>query len=167
MKKIYCLLLVVFIINLDANEVISILKGVQNNHTLHMKHLQQPFICRPFGVETIRQFLIRKDISTSCRQSLESFIEANPEEQYFALHVLKIEQQYSAEKFQDSCLLHLSSGHSYSEALLEHGYARIVPDLQYKNAELKYRFNRAFEGAKRSKNGIWSNAEVSKCFLLR
>lgn len=167
MKKLYCLLLLVFIITLDAQEVVSILKSVQNNHTLHMKYVQQPFICKPFGIETIRQFLQRKDISTSCRQSLVSFIEANPEEQYFALHILKIEQQYSVEKFQGSCLLHLSSGYSYSEALLEHGYARIPSNFQYNNAELEYRFNRALEGAKRSKSGVWSNANVSNCFLLR
>jgi len=166
MIKIYSLLFVVFIASLDAKELVSFLKSIQNNHTLHMKYLQQPFVCKPYGVETLSELVVRTDTNSSCKQSLNAFRQDNPDEQYFAVSFLKIEQQYSVESIQGQCLLHLSSEHSYSEALLEQGYALVSSAMKKDDRVLEYRFKKALMRAKNTKAGIWSDAKVRDCFLL-
>ncbi len=160
----YGLVFVLLIAVLDAKEILSLLKRVQNNHTLHMKYLQQPFVCKPYGVQTLSELIERKDMSNSCKSSLSRFRVENPQEKYFAVSLLKIEQQYSVESREGLCLLHLSSEHSYSEALLEHGYALIWPKGIKEDIVLEQRFNKALLRAKNTKAGVWSDTEVRNCF---
>jgi len=164
MKKMYCLFFVVFIVNLDAKALLALLKSVENNHTLHMKYLQQAFICKPYAVVTLSELVMRTDMSDSCKKSLSDFREDNPHEKYFAVSHLRIEQQYSVESINSQCLLHLSSEHSYSEALLEHGYALIRPEGIKDDSVLEQRFNKALLRAKKTKAGIWSDSDVRNCF---
>lgn len=164
MIKTYYLLFVFFIVSLDAKELISLLKSVQNNHTLHMKYLQQPFACKPYGVVTLSELMESRELSSSCKKSLLRFTEENPQEKYFAESLLKIEQQYSVESIQGLCLLHLSSEHSYSEALLEQGYALIWPKGIQGDKVLEQRFDKALLRAKNTKAGIWSDSDTRNCF---
>ena len=164
MKKIYCMFFLVFIANLAGQDVLAILKSVQNNHTLHMRHLQQPFVCKPYGVETLSELEMRTDTNSSCRQSIDLFRQENPQEKYFAVSILKIEQQYSVESIQGLCMLHLSSAHSYSEALLEEGYALVTSAMIKDDEVLEQRFKKALLRAKKTKAGIWSDTDVRNCF---
>lgn len=164
MIKTCCLLFVFFIASLDAQELISLLKSVQNNHTLHMKYLQQPFVCKPYGVVILSELMERTDLSSSCKNFLSRFRAENPQEKYFAASRLKIEQQYSVESIKGLCLLHLSSEHSYSEALLEQGYALIVPEGVKDDEVLEKRFDKALLRAKNTKAGIWSDSDARNCF---
>jgi hypothetical protein len=164
MIKMYWVLLIFCIASLDARELISLLKSVENNHTLHMKYFQKPFVCTPYGVQTLSELLQRTDLSSSCKKSLSDFREDDPHEKYFAVSLLKIEQQYSIESIQGLCLLHLSSEFSYSEALLEHGYALIPPEGIKEDNVLKQRFDKAQLRAQKTKRGIWSDADARNCF---
>lgn len=166
MIKGYGLLLIFFMANLDAKVLVSLLQSVQNNYTLHMKYLQQPFVCKPYGVQTLSELIDRADANSSCQKSLSNFTKENPQEKYFAVSLLKIQQQYSVESRQGWCLLHLSSDHSYSEALLEEGYALIWPAGIQEDEVLTKRFNKAVLRAKNTKAGIWSNTDVRNCFQL-
>jgi hypothetical protein len=166
MKKIYGLLGIAFMASLDAQEVLAILKSVQNNHTLHMNHMQQPFVCKPYGVVALSELVLKTDINSSCRQSIHMFRQENPQEKYFAISLLKIEQQYSVESISGLCMLHLSSEHSYSEALLEQGYALVSPKMKKDDKVLEQRFEKALIRAKKTKAGIWSDTAVKECFLL-
>lgn len=148
----------------DAQVLVALLKAVENNHTLHMHYQQQPFVCTPYGVETVSQLLLKTDLNSSCMQSIKDFRESNPEEKFFAITSLYIEQQYSVEGLDNLCLLHLSSSHSYSETLLEKGYARISPLLRFKEFELFERFERAQLRAIKKKKGIWSEGAIQNCF---
>ncbi|MBE0497788.1 MAG: hypothetical protein IBX43_00935 [Campylobacterales bacterium] len=163
MKRRYGLLFVVFIVNADAqNLLVSLLKSIENNHTLHMHYRQQAFVCTPYGIETVSELLLRTDLNSSCQQHIRDFRASNPQEKFFAAKTLHIEQQYSVEAIETLCFLHLSSGHSYSEALLEKGYARISPQLQ--DTEFMYRFEKAELRAKIKKEGIWSDEKIRGCF---
>jgi endonuclease YncB( thermonuclease family) len=97
-------------------------------------------------------------------QSLMTFRQENPDEQYFAVSLLKIEQQYGVESIQGQCLLHLSNEGSYSEALLEQGYALIRPEGIKDDKVLQQRFNKALLRAQKKKAGIWSDTDARNCF---
>lgn len=129
-----------------------------------MSYHQQTFVCTPYGIETVSQLLLRTDLNSSCLQHIGDFRASNPHEKFFAATALHIEQQYSVEAIETLCLLHLSSGDSYSEALLEKGYARISPLLRLKEFELFERFERAQLRAIKKKEGIWSDARIRDCF---
>ncbi|MDF1882181.1 hypothetical protein JHD50_12875 [Sulfurimonas sp. MAG313] len=165
MIKIKLLLLIVLVLNLYSNEVVALLKSIENNHQLHLRYKQTPFLCKPYGVETISQLVQRTDINSSCMQYLDAFRIEHPKERFFAEMTLKLEQQYSVEGIGSLCLLFLSSEHSYSEALLEEGYAHIPMSFRYDDPILEYRFKRAIKGAKVKKVGMWSDIKVKNCFL--
>lgn len=164
MKKTYIMLCVLIFMNADAQVLVALLKSVENNHTLHMRYQQQPFVCTPYGVETVSQLLLKTDLNSSCMQAINDFRASHPEEKFFAISTLYIEQQYSVEGLEEACLLHLSSSHSYSETLLEKGYARISALLQFKEFELYERFEQAQLRAKKKNEGIWSDGKVQGCF---
>ena len=166
MIKLQILLFIVFTWNLHAKDVLALVKGVDNNHIIHMVYKQAPFVCKPYGVESISQLVLRTDVNSSCMGYLNEFRRAHPQEKSFAQTSLHIEQQYSVEGLEKSCLLHLSSGSSYSEVLLEEGYARMPIGIKYDDVILEYRFKRALLRGKSSKAGMWSDVNVINCFLL-
>lgn len=166
MYKIFGLLFVVLAVNAYGKTIVSLLKGIENNHTLHMQYRQQPFVCTPYGIETVSELVYLTDVNSSCIQYLKEFRLSDPNEQYFAVQNLWIEQQYSVEGIEGKCLLHLSSGNSYSEALLAKGYARIPIGARYKDSIIRYRFKQAEKRAKTKKAGLWSDVNVRNCFLM-
>lgn len=165
-KKIFTLLFVMFVTLLDAENLLGLLKGIENNHTLHMTYGQKPFICKPYGVETVSQLIQRTDVNSTCMKYLVEYRRAEPKEKFYAQELLYVQQQYSVEGIDGLCLLNLSSNYSYSEALLENGYGRIPLTIKYENPVLNERFKRAVQRAKNTKAGIWSDANVRECFLI-
>ena len=164
--KLSMLLFIVFVMNLDAKELVALLKGVENNHILHMSYKQTPFVCKPYGIESISQLVERTDVNSSCMGYLNEFRREHPQEKFFAQIHLYVEQQYSVEGLDNLCLLHLSSGSSYSEILLEEGFARIPIGIKYENFILNHRFQRALLRAKSTKAGMWADVNIRNCFLL-
>lgn len=166
-KKIISLLFLILVTYSDANELISLLKNIENNHTLHMSYAQKHFICEPYGVETVSQLVQRRDVNSTCRQHLSSFRKTHPMEKFFAQETLDIQQQYSVKGIAGKCLLALSFSKSYSESLIENGYGRIPLLLKYENPLLDYRFKRALKRAKHIKAGIWGDVDIRNCFLTQ
>lgn len=164
--KIHVLLFIVFISNAFCIEILALLKGVENNHKIHMVYKNKPFICKSYGIESISELVLRTDLNSTCMKHLTNFRRANPKEKYFAQMVLNVQQQYTVEGIGPLCLLHLSSGHSLSEALIEEGYGRIPLALKYENFLLEDRFKRALQRAKNTKAGMWSDINVRNCFLV-
>jgi len=164
-NKIVSLLFFVFVTFLDAEMLLVLLKKIENNHTLHMTYGQKPFVCTPYGVETVSQLVSRTDVNTTCMQYLVTFREAHPHEKSHAQEILHVQQQYSVEGLKNLCLLSLSNNYSYSESLLEHGYGRIPLTLGYEDPVLDHRFKRALQRAKNTKAGIWSDVNIRNCFL--
>ncbi len=150
-----------------AEPIVALLKGVESNHLLHMSYQQQHFTCKPFGVETVSELSERLDVNSSCHAYLRAFRLAHPDEKAYASITLQVQQQYSVEGIKGECLLSLSSGHSYSEALLEAGYARLPIGFAYEDFVLKRRFYRARKRAQSNRAGIWSDANIRNCFLIR
>jgi hypothetical protein len=166
LKKIFAMLFILFVTLLDAETLLVLLKGIENNHALHMTYGQKPFICKPYGVETVSQLIQRTDVNSTCMQYLVEFRRTEPKEKFYAQELLHVQQQYSVEGINRLCLLNLSSNYSYSEALLEKGYGRIPLTTKYDDPVLNERFKRAVQRAKNSKAGIWSNANIRECFLI-
>ena len=167
-EKIMPKLFLVFImlsISLYAQGALSLLKKVENNSALHMSYKQQDFVCKPYGVETVEELLERSDVNSSCKYFLNEFRKEHPKEKVFAASSLHQQQLYSVSGIKQRCLLHLSTGYSYSEALLERGYARVLPDYTFTDVILKYRFTRAVKRAKINRAGLWSDTKVKDCFL--
>lgn len=165
MNRIAFLLFGVFAVQINAQSIVAFLKSIENNHTLHMSYQGKAFVCRPYGVDTISDLAFRTDTNSSCRGYIDDFRRVDPKERFFAAFSLHVEQQYSVEGIEDTCLLHLSSGHSYSEALLEKGYARISAFQSVEDALLNYRFKKAVKRAKNTKAGMWSDVNIRNCFL--
>jgi len=165
MSKIFVLL--ILLINfIYAQNVVALLKRVENNALLHMSYKQQPFLCQPYAVETVPELLNRTDVNSTCKNYLREFRLAYPKEKAYAASSLHIQQQYSVSSMDGKCLLHLSSGYTYSEALVEKGYARLIPSYIFEDSVIEYRFKRAVKRAKVKKAGIWSDVNVENCFLL-
>jgi len=166
MKKLCCLLCLLFTWNLEAESIIALLKSVENNNVLHMHYKKTPFICTPYGVETVDELMLRMDSNSSCIRYLQDFRRAHPKEKFFAVSSLHVQQQYSVEGMNGECLLYLSSEHTYSEALLEKGYARRPVGQSYEDVILKHRFKDAVKRAQNTKAGIWSDINIRNCFLM-
>jgi len=164
--KIQVLLFIIFVSNVFCGEIVALLKGVENNFKLHMVYQNKPFVCKAYGIESISELVLRTDVNSSCMKHLKNFRRVHPQEEYFAQSALHVQQQYTVEGIGSLCLLHLSSGHSLSEALIEEGYARIPLALKYENFLLEDRFKRALKRAKYSKAGMWSDINVKNCFLI-
>ena len=165
MMRVFILILIVSS-SFFAQDKLALLIKVTNNTTLHMKYQQTPFLCQPYGVETLDALANRQDVNGSCKQVLQRFRENQPKEKFYAQMLFHVQQQYTVRAVDDRCLLLLSFAHSYSEKLLEKGYARILPTLVYKDELLQYRFLQAVKRAKREKNGIWQDEDFEMCFLL-
>jgi Staphylococcal nuclease homologue len=164
--KIQVLLFIVFVLNALSAEIVALVKGIETNHKIHMVYKNQPFICKPYGIESISELILRTDVKSTCMKHLTNFRRSNPKEKYFTQMTLHVQQQYTVEGIGSLCLLHLSSGHSLSEALIEEGYARIPFALKYENFLLEDRFERALQRAKNTKAGMWSDINVRNCFLV-
>ena len=161
------LLSIVFLMNLYPQSIVALLKGVENNYKLHMVYKQTSFVCKPYGVEGVDELILRTDANSTCVNHLKNFRLTHPKEKHFAQTSLQVQQQYSVEGREDRCVLYLSNEYSYSEALLEHGFARITLGLTYDNRLMKYRFNQAVKRAKSKKLGIWADPNVRNCFLAK
>lgn len=166
MIKIKLLLFIIFITNLHSETIVALLKGVENNHRLHMVHNQTPFLCKPYGVESISELIYRTDVNSTCMKHLDEFRKAHPYERHFAQSNLHVQQQYSVAGIKGLCLLSLSNQYSYSEALLEAGFGRIPIAMQYADVLLNHRFQRAVQRAKKNKAGMWSDINIQNCFLV-
>jgi hypothetical protein len=164
--KIQFLIFIVLVWSLDAKSIVALLKSVEDNDNLHMVYQQKDFVCKPYGIQSINALISSIDVNSSCMTYLMDFRKSNPKEKFFAQVSLEVQQLYSVKGVEGKCLLHLSSGHTYSEAILEAGYARIPITLKYDDPLLKYRFKRALQRAKSSKLGIWSDVNVRNCFLV-
>ncbi len=165
-KKIFTLIFVICVTLSDAKNLSSLLKGIENNHTLHMIYGQKPFVCEPYGIETVSQLVQRTDVNSTCMKHLIEFRTANPKEKFYAHEILYVQQQYGVEGVAGKCLLSLSRNHSYSESLLENGYARVPLAFTYESLELHERFMRALRRAQQRKAGIWSEPTMIECFLI-
>lgn len=163
--RFYLIIITILISNLESKEILALLNGIENNHTLHMKHKQIPFVCKPYGIQTVSELINSTDMNSSCKKHIQEFRLANPKEKYFAKSLLHVYQQYNVEGIKGLCMLNISSGYSYSELLLEHGYARITPNQLYKDVLIKHRFDKAVKRAKKKSAGIWSDINVRNCFL--
>jgi len=131
-----------------------------------MKYKNSSFVCKPYGVETVSELILRADVNTTCLNHLQKFRLQNPYEKYYAASILHSEQFYSVKGVDDRCMLFINSAKSYSEEMLEKGYARIDPAFVYKDYLLEHRFKLAVKRAKSKKSGIWSNIDIVNCFLL-
>jgi len=161
------LFIMVFLLSsLNAQEIVSLLKSVENNHLLHMTYKNKTFVCKPYGVETISQLIENAKKDSLCAKYLYKFRINHPKEKSFAKSFLHVEQFYSVEGVQNGCFLYISSNYSYSEVLLEKGYARIPPDFNYEDDVQAYKFKQAMKRAKNKKVGMWSDINVKNCFLL-
>jgi len=164
--KIQVLLFIVFVSNLFSFDMLALVRSVENNHKIHMVYMNKPFLCKPYGVESIGELMLRTDVNATCMKHLTNFRLSNPKERYFVQTRLHVQQQYSVEGRGSSCLLLLSSEYSLSEALIEEGYARIPFTLIYDDFLLEHRFLKALKRAKIKKAGIWSDENVVNCFLV-
>lgn len=165
MLKTFALLFIVYIVYAKAQGMVALLKGIENNHTLHMVYRQTAFVCKPYGIETLSELVMHTDLNSSCSAYLDSFRQTYPKEKFFAQMNLKVQQKYSVEGKDNRCVLYLSNDYSYSEALLEKGYAKMPFEVKGKNPEMEYRFKKALKRAKTKKLGIWSDVNVRNCFL--
>jgi hypothetical protein len=165
MKYIFLIIFFIFTTDIYAKDVVALLKSIENNHTFHMSYKNDLFVCKPYGVETVSELALRVDANSTCKKHLNNFIKSFPNERYFAESNLYVQQQYSVEGISGRCLLKFTSGYSYSEALLQNGYARIPLSFQYKDKMLAYRFENSLKKARDDKVGLWSDTDVRNCFL--
>ncbi len=130
-----------------------------NNSNTIFKHNQSSFHCYPYGIFTFDKLLNTKGLVKECKNSVNIFYRKNPQAKPFSRVHFKNYQFYHLDKVKGNCIIYSSGTKSYSEVLLEEGYA--IYDFLLADELWKYKFIRAQKRAQVLKKGIWKGWKLS------
>lgn len=132
-----------------------------DNSDIIFKYQQNQFHCYPYGVFTFEKLLENKKAIAECKESVKKFYKKVPQAKSFARVHYELYQFYHLEKMKNQCIIYSNGTKSYSEVLLENGYALLDQNL---NDEVwKFKFYRAQKRAEILKKGVWKE----EYFLLK
>ena len=140
------------------------LTGVVDNGTLMMDLGRVRYVCSPYGVRTLEAIGAETKLAGECRQRIARFYARGPLLAGFAHRELERFQFYRIEPREAGCVLYARGRLSYAERLLEEGLAVVTPGFD--DREWAFRFERAQQGAKENKRGIWSDPLWGKCAAM-
>jgi endonuclease YncB( thermonuclease family) len=144
----------------------ALLLEVDNDYMFHFSYHDTAFYCRPAAIDTIDQLSLYPDKSKVCLEQAQSFIKKHPYANKQYAYKLHEEQKYEVVGLKDECFVMLNAGVSFSEHLLEQGFAKLRTNLsseflqttEYKN------LLRSQQRAEYHRRGIWSDDILPKCF---
>lgn len=165
----HLILSIVCLCSLSAKDFTAILLKTDGDMRFHFTVNNQAFYCEPAGVTTLAKLYNKKGLSPFCKTSLVRFIQKYPYANKQYAYVLHLEQKYYIHPYEKSCFIMLNSGISFSEHLLENGFARLEKSFNasFSGSALHQKLQMAEKRARYHKRGVWSDETVSNCFSER
>jgi len=149
------------LISWGAPPVTVRLLGILENGALTVQHSQAVSTCIPYGVITLEGLAAEAALKEACRQRINDYFRQAPEDADFGSRQLKPQQFYRIERRETGCILYARGRRSYAELLLESGLALVREGFD--DALWYARYQRAQEGARRHRRGIWSDPYWAEC----
>lgn len=151
-------------------DITALLLQVDNNAQAHFSYEDSAFSCKHAAIITLTQLYHSKNSDTSCQRAIEGFIKKHPYISYEAKAIFHTMQKYHLIAFKKACFVMLNGGVSFSEHLLEKGYAMLddrIAKSQFSKTALYAKLLEAQNRAQYHQKGIWSNQVVVNCFVAR
>jgi hypothetical protein len=162
------LFLSLFITSLYAQTPFTvILEGIVGNNLMRYSIKSAPFFCYSAAVNTHETFINSPNTTQACQTLMQKFIKKNPKMVYAHSYVLHEDITYMIEPHEgNSCFLYLNGGTTYSEYLVEKGFALLKNshDGDFAKSVAYEKLTRAQARAKYHKKGVWGNARLANCF---
>lgn len=117
------------------------------------------------AIDTIGQYMNSPALSKTCKESFMDFQKHDPKEKYAYAYVLHENITYNIKPYGKECFVMLNGGTSWSEYLIEKGYALLSKSISpdYINSVGYEKLTLAQNRAKYHKRGIWSDIIVAQC----
>lgn len=160
------LLFLSFCFSLSSANFSALLLHVKNDYLFHFSYENRAFYCRPAAVITIDQLLLRTDLQPVCRKKAQQFINKYPYANKQYAYKLHEEQKYFIIGFKEACFVMLNAGISFSEHLVEEGFAKLQEKLNenFLNSTRYKKLLRSQNRAIYHKRGIWEDPTLPNCF---
>ena len=150
---------ILFADGLQYAQLQSVSSNTIQNFSIKMSHFALP----PYGVITLEQMMADNKIALPCKQRIQSYFVAHPEQKEYALTHLHVRQIYAIELKKSKVILYAFGQKTFSEALLAEGLA--VKEPNFEDDEFRYLFLKAQEGAKKNLLGLWSDEVMQTCVI--
>ena len=152
----------IYLLSLSAQEpTLAKLLTSNTNEFQRFSIANTSFICRPYGVLSLDQLYKQSSLKSQCKEKIQSYYLANPQDYYFLQNLLKRGQWYHIEFKKESCVVYAKGQYSISELLLLRGLAVRKPN--FRDLEFKASFYKAQKIARAKKVGIWKDEIVKSC----
>ena len=149
----------------NAN-ITAILLYTKSDYLFHFSHKNIAFYCRPAAITTIDQLLLTPEIKPVCKNLAENFIKKYPYSNKQYAYKLHEEQKYHLLGYRKDCFVMLNAGTSFSEHLLEEGFAKLQNKLDdvFLNSTMYKKLKRSQDRAEYHKRGVWEDPVLANCF---
>lgn len=146
--------------------VTALLLHVKSDDLFHFSYENVAFYCRPAAITTIDQLRLNAQAQPVCRDKAKNFIQKYPFSNKQYAYKLHEEQKYLLVGFKKDCFVMLDAGTSFSEHLLEKGFAKLQNKLEdsFLNSTLYKKLKRSQDRAEYHKRGIWEDPVLAHCF---
>ncbi|KIM10866.1 MAG: hypothetical protein KU37_09085 [Sulfuricurvum sp. PC08-66] len=165
LKTFFALLLIA--LPLWALPKVVLLKSVGANNVMRFLDKSQPFYCYTAAINTHETFLDSNATSQACKTQMHLQLRRDPIMRYAYAYALHEEIAYTLEAYEgNSCFMWLDGGRTWSEYLLEKGYALLKNSHSeaFIKTTLYAKLQRAQERAKYEHRGVWSDETLAECF---
>lgn len=144
----------------------ALLLHVNSDYLFHFSYNDIAFFCRPAAITTIDQLLMYPDKPKVCRQKAQLFLRKYPYANQQYAYKLHEEQKYALIGHNDECFVMLNAGVSFSEHLLEQGFAKLQSHLdeEFLNSTQYKNLKKSQDRAEYHNRGIWEDPVLSNCF---
>ena len=146
----------------------ALLLSARSDYLFHFSYNDIAFYCRPAAVTTIDQLLFFPKLPKVCKEQSHKFIRKYPYANKQYAYKLHEEQKYYLLGLKEDCFVMLNAGVSFSEHLLEEGFAKLQTKLddEFLNSTLYKKLKKAQDRAEYHKKGVWEDAVLSNCFQI-
>jgi endonuclease YncB( thermonuclease family) len=144
----------------------ALLLGARSDYLFHFSYNDIAFYCRPAAVTTIDQLLLTPKLPKVCKEQAHNFLRKHPYANKQYAYKLHEEQKYYLLGLKQDCFIMLNGGVSFSEHLLEKGFAKLQNNLDdaFLTSTMYKKLKRAEQRAEYHKRGIWEDPILANCF---
>ena len=160
------LLLLSFCFSVVSANALALLLHTKSDYLFHFSYKDRAFYCRPAAITTIEQLLFKPELQPVCKQKAQQFIKKYPYANKQYAYKLHEEQKYLLIGFKEDCFVMLNAGISFSEHLIEEGFAKLQESLDenFLNSTMYKKLLRSQNRAAYHKRGIWEDPVLPNCF---
>lgn len=166
MKKAALSWLLAFPLMGCAADFTALLINSESDALFHFRYQGRAFSCEPAAIVTLTQLYYSKGLAEGCRKALVAFAQKYPyaaKQHHYLLHE---DQTYYIHPYKEKCFIMLNGGISYSEYLVENGFAKMQSTFEngFFGSPLYQKLQKAQKRATYHGRGLWKDPMVSSCF---